>query len=142
MSKRPTSNVPLQCILCPKLPTFSDISHLLTHISSKSHLSHRFKLQIRSQAEPEARQVLDNFETWYAENSLEDLLSDRLAAKEHKKATKKTRGSVAPVGVLTYKHLFNTDTLGTGEVGAANEQIRTKKYPFRSDLSSTFPAYA
>lgn len=97
MSKRSTTNIPLNCSLCPKTPSFSDISHLLTHISSKSHLSHRFKLQIRSQGEPEARQILDNFETWYAENGLEDLLSDRLAIKEHKKATKKPRVSAGAV---------------------------------------------
>lgn len=98
MSKFTKKSIPLLCMLCPKEPHFSDISHLLTHISSKSHLSHRFKLQIRSQAEPEAREQLDNFETWYSENGLDDLLSDRLATKEHKKMAKKPRATPIPVG--------------------------------------------
>ncbi|KAI9745427.1 MAG: hypothetical protein M1818_000961 [Claussenomyces sp. TS43310] len=97
MSKYLNKSIPLLCSLCPKEPRFSDISHLLTHVSSKSHLSHRFKLQIRSQGEPDARQQLENYETWYAENGLEDLLSERLASKEHKKLSKRTRMLSVPV---------------------------------------------
>ncbi|EHL02067.1 hypothetical protein M7I_2022 [Glarea lozoyensis 74030] len=80
--------IPLICTLCPKHPTFSDTSHLLTHISSKSHLAARFKLQIRSQSEQEARDTLDDFDAWYRNNNLDVLLSDRLAVKEQKKAAK------------------------------------------------------
>lgn len=87
MSK-PNTSIPLICTLCPKIPNFSDISHLLTHISSKSHLATRFKLQIRSQAEPEARKQLDIFDTWYDNNGLENLLTERLATKQVKKEAK------------------------------------------------------
>lgn len=97
MSRQLTSPIPLQCSLCPKAPYFSDISHLLTHISSKSHLSHRFKLQIRSQSEPEAELQLNIFNDWYDQYGLATLLSDRLAAKEHKKTTKRPRNSAAQV---------------------------------------------
>lgn len=90
MPKQANTSIPLLCDLCPKKPRFSDVSHLLTHISSKSHLSNRFKLQIRSQGEPEARRLLADFDSWYADNGLEDLLSERMAAKEHK-TTKRTR---------------------------------------------------
>jgi hypothetical protein len=93
MPRQSDSSIPLLCNLCPKRPTFSDVSHLLTHISSKSHLSNRFKLQIRSQTEYDARRLLDEFDRWYDENGLEDLLSERLAAKEQKKTTKRTRTS-------------------------------------------------
>lgn len=78
----------LHCTLCPKNPKFSDVSHLLTHISSKGHLANRFKLQIRSQGEVEARQRLVDFDYWYHTNNLDSLLSDRLAAKEQKKGRK------------------------------------------------------
>jgi len=91
MPKQATNMIPLLCDLCPKKPRFSDVSHLLTHISSKSHLSNRFKLQIRSQGEPEARKLLADFDSWYTSNGLEDLLSERFKAKEQKKATKMTR---------------------------------------------------
>ncbi|KAI1003712.1 hypothetical protein K3495_g4492 [Podosphaera aphanis] len=61
-------------------------------MSSKGHLAHRFKLQIRSQGELEARQRLENFDFWYNKNNLDSLLSERLAAKEKKKG-KKIRAS-------------------------------------------------
>ncbi|CZR51048.1 uncharacterized protein PAC_00923 [Phialocephala subalpina] len=85
-------NIDLQCSLCPKNPKFSDVSHLLTHISSKGHLAHRFKLQIRAQGEPKAKEILDNFDFWYRTSNLDSLLSDRLAQKDQKKA-KKSRAS-------------------------------------------------
>ena len=99
MPKQTTTMIPLLCDLCPKKPRFSDVSHLLTHISSKSHLSNRFKLQIRSQGEPEARKLLADFDSWYNDNGLEDLLSERLTAKEQKNTTKRTRLPSAPVSI-------------------------------------------
>lgn len=91
------SSVPLLCSLCPKSPNFSDISHLLTHISSKSHLATLFKLKIRSQAEQDAKDQLDTYELWYSVNNLDALLSDRLATKDKKKRNKdrKNRASNA-----------------------------------------------
>jgi hypothetical protein len=85
------NSIELRCSLCPKTPTFSDVSHLLTHISSKSHLAHRFKLQIRSQSEPDAKTQLEDFDFWYRDNNLDTLLSERLAAKEQKKSAKERR---------------------------------------------------
>lgn len=91
-------NIDLQCILCPKNPKFSDVSHLLTHIASKGHLAHRFRLQIRAQNEPEAKQILDNFDFWYRISNLDVLLSERLNAKDQKK-TKKSRNSSSTLSV-------------------------------------------
>ncbi|CZT49818.1 uncharacterized protein RSE6_10710 [Rhynchosporium secalis] len=82
------NDIELQCTLCPKDPRFSDISHLLTHISSKSHLAHRFKLEIRAQSEIECKEKLEDFAFWYNENGLDVLLSERMAAKDDKKAKK------------------------------------------------------
>ncbi|KAL1958292.1 hypothetical protein VTO42DRAFT_4609 [Malbranchea cinnamomea] len=87
----------LRCSICPKRPRFSDVSHLLTHISSKGHLSHYFKLQVRSHQEPEAVELLAAYDTWYNENNLAGLLSERMRAKEAKKA----RGSNAGGGNRT-----------------------------------------
>ena len=86
-------SVPLRCTLCPKTPQFSDISHLLTHISSKGHLSHKFKLGIRAQSESQARTQLETFEIWYADNALDELLAERLASKEQKNPTKRVRNA-------------------------------------------------
>ncbi|KAE9381201.1 hypothetical protein N431DRAFT_322674 [Stipitochalara longipes BDJ] len=87
-------NIDLQCILCNKNPKFSDVSHLLTHISSKSHLAARFKLQIQAQSDQDAKNKLDHFDFWYRTSNIDTLLAERMAAKEHKK-TKKSRNSIA-----------------------------------------------
>jgi hypothetical protein len=84
------TNIDLQCTLCLKNPKFSDVSHLLTHISSKSHLAARFKLQIKAQSELDAKEQLDQFDFWYYTSNIDSLLAERLAAKEHKR-TKKSR---------------------------------------------------
>lgn len=84
-------SIELKCSLCPKSPTFSDVSHLLTHISSKSHLAHRFKLQIRAGCELEAKSQLEEFDYWYHTNDLGTLLSKRMAAKEEKKNGKEKK---------------------------------------------------
>ncbi|KAG5301172.1 hypothetical protein I7I48_01098 [Histoplasma ohiense] len=76
----------LKCTICPKKPNFSDVSHLLTHISSKGHLSHYFKLQVRSHQEPEAGESLAVYDQWYKEHNLAGLLSERMLTKEAKKS--------------------------------------------------------
>lgn len=84
-------NIPLHCLLCPKKPTFSDVSHLLTHVSSKSHLSNRFKAEIRAHKDRDARESLRQFEGWWERYNIRDLLSDRMDAKDKKKAPKRGR---------------------------------------------------
>ena len=83
------STIRLSCNICPKKPQFCDISHLLTHVASKGHLSHYFKLQVRSRQEPAIRAQLDAYDEWYDDNHLERLLSERMVLKESKKANKR-----------------------------------------------------
>ncbi|KAF9886056.1 hypothetical protein FE257_012112 [Aspergillus nanangensis] len=75
----------LLCNICPRGPRFSDVSHLLTHVSSKAHLSHYFKLQVRSHQEPDIGALLDGYDTWYRVNNLAKLLADRLSSKDARK---------------------------------------------------------
>ncbi|PWY77229.1 hypothetical protein BO94DRAFT_604402 [Aspergillus sclerotioniger CBS 115572] len=82
----------LLCNICPKRPTFSDVSHLLTHISSKAHLSHYFKLQVRSHQEQQAVTLLREYDRWYKANNLAKLLSDRMSSKEARR--KKTHEKI------------------------------------------------
>jgi hypothetical protein len=91
-------NIDLQCTLCNKNPKFSDVSHLLTHMSSKSHLAARFKLEIQAQSSPDARFKLDVFNNWYRASNIDALLADRLFAKENKKI-KKNRNSATSSNV-------------------------------------------
>lgn len=84
-----TSSIPLICLLCPKHPKFSDISHLLTHISSKSHLAAQFRLQHSGKAED--KHALDQYKLWSDNNGVDRLVANRIAAKELKKPTKRQR---------------------------------------------------
>lgn len=76
----------LACTICPKLPSFSDTSHLLTHVGSKGHLSHLHKLQVRSHQEIAAGVQLATYNQWYQDNGLGQLLSERMVMKEAKQA--------------------------------------------------------
>ncbi|WEW60045.1 hypothetical protein PRK78_005529 [Emydomyces testavorans] len=87
------SSVVLKCNICPRKPNFSDVSHLLTHVSSKGHLSHYFKLQVRSHQEPEAGELLAEYDQWYHDHNLAGLLSERMIAKE----TRKGKGRSAAI---------------------------------------------
>lgn len=93
------ASVPLHCNICPKHPDFSDISHLLTHVGSKGHLSHYFKAQVRSRQESAVRHQLDVYDQWYAQYQIETLLSQRMQLKETKDSQSKPRAArkTAPV---------------------------------------------
>lgn len=78
------ASIPLLCKICPKHPDFSDISHLLTHVSSKGHLAHLHKAQVRSGQEPAIRGQLDAYNQWYDQHHIERLLSQRMVLKASK----------------------------------------------------------
>lgn len=86
--------IPLLCHICPKKPTFSDVSHLLTHISSKSHLAARFKLQLSDSALD--KQALHQFDEWAEHYGINKLLKNRQDAKEQKRQNhlKRQRGGI------------------------------------------------
>ena len=100
----PTS-IPLKCILCPKQPIFSDVSHLLTHCSSKSHLSHRFKTELRSGGDDASRQTMEEYLRWEETSGIKALLIERLSAKENKKPAKRGR----PTGTAVSGHCVSAN---------------------------------
>lgn len=101
ISSKPKANpganahtIPLLCILCEKTPKFSDVSHLLTHISSKGHLSRRFHIELQAQTDQDAEQLLNRFDSWFKQHGIQQLLTTRQEAKDQKKRTqvKRQRG--------------------------------------------------
>jgi len=86
------ASLTLKCIICPKKPDFSDLSHLLTHLSSKGHLSHYFRAQVKSRTEPAAAANLAEYDGWYQDNDVERLLSERMMQKE-KRTSANTKGN-------------------------------------------------
>ncbi|KAL9633862.1 MAG: hypothetical protein Q9164_004439 [Protoblastenia rupestris] len=84
------ASIPLHCNICPKEPEFSDISHLLTHVASKGHLSHYFKAQVRARQDENIRHRIDTYDRWYDQYQIEKLLSQRMSSKEKKDGNKQT----------------------------------------------------
>ncbi|KJZ80581.1 hypothetical protein HIM_00431 [Hirsutella minnesotensis 3608] len=92
--------IPLLCTVCPETPRFSDVSHLLTHIASKGHLHHETLTRLKSHQTVEANQLMDQYETWYKDNGIEELLVERMKAKQMKEAAKVRRArGTTPVQV-------------------------------------------
>lgn len=98
------SNIPLHCDICPKKPDFSDVSHLLTHIASKGHLSTYYKFKVKASSDDLSRQLIQDYDTWYAQWSIEDLMSERLNLKERRKS--KSRGNSATPGSSTFSRTW------------------------------------
>lgn len=86
------TGLPLHCCICPKKPTFSDVSHLLTHVASKGHLSHYYKVKVRSSHEKESKTIIDTYDTWYADWHVEELMSHRMDMKDKKRPRAKFQG--------------------------------------------------
>lgn len=76
--------IPLVCYICPKNSHFSDLSHLLTHISSKGHLHNMFQLNLSREIDEAADLSLTEFETWYKQNNISALLRARKTAREQR----------------------------------------------------------
>lgn len=86
------STIPLRCNICPKKPHFSDVSHLLTHIASKGHLSHYYKVKVRSGNEEGSKQLIDAYDQWYADWDVEGLMSERMNLKEKRRTRPRSSG--------------------------------------------------
>lgn len=85
-------NGKLQCIVCNGTPVFSDSSHLLTHLSSKGHLSQEFKLRVSSRRDDGDRKRLEDYQAWFTNNNLASLLDRRMRIKKSRdRRTSKAR---------------------------------------------------
>lgn len=79
----------LTCKICTKKPKFSDVSHLLTHVGSKGHLAQLHKLQVKSHQDIGPAIELAEYNQWYQQHGLAQLLSERLQQKEQKQGSKR-----------------------------------------------------
>ena len=83
--------IPLLCKICPEEPHFSDVSHLLTHVSSKGHLYQCNLAELRSHNDVAFRHRLEAYKEWYEMYQIEHLLAQRIAQKDSKNAAGKGR---------------------------------------------------
>ena len=99
------NGIPLHCNICPRKPDFSDVSHLLTHIASKGHLSNYYKVKVRSTHEEASRRLIEAYDHWYGEWSVEELMSERMNQKD------KRRARPRPAGTLTFSLICRAGVL-------------------------------
>ena len=92
-----THSIPLHCNVCPKKPDFSDVSHLLTHIASKGHLSHMYRLQVRAGSDATAKKTVTDYDEWYAEWNVDELMRERMSQKDKRKGGAGGRTALDPV---------------------------------------------
>jgi hypothetical protein len=78
------SNIPLHCNVCPRKPNFSDVSHLLTHVASKGHLSAYYRLKLSNKQDD--KDAIEEYDEWYSLWSVQDLMKERMEQKERKKS--------------------------------------------------------
>ncbi|KAK7951376.1 uncharacterized protein PG986_007104 [Apiospora aurea] len=132
------NSIPLTCFICPSSPHFSDISHLLTHISSKGHLQNKFKMDIDKKTDQGAARRMQQFDSWYQGNGIEDLLRARSDAREQKQRTSQSRRS----GSMTNTKVKAPTSHGSGSVmkrgrgGQRNDIVRPK--PRTSNIKPDF----
>ncbi|RMD43964.1 hypothetical protein DV735_g1160, partial [Chaetothyriales sp. CBS 134920] len=121
--------------ICPNQPDFSDTSHLLTHVSSKGHLAHLHKLQVKSHQEIAAGVQLANYNQWYQRHGLARLLSERMQQKESRRAktsaviTRKRARSVKNEASTELGHFAASPIRKVGRGGnrAPTPQLRANK---------------
>nr|POE51628.1 geranylgeranyl transferase type-2 subunit beta [Quercus suber] len=85
LSQAVAAEIPLHCNICPKKPDFSDVSHLLTHVASKGHLSNYYKMKVKGSSDQTAKRIVDDYDLWYEEWEVQDLMGERMKQKERKK---------------------------------------------------------
>ncbi|TKA25862.1 hypothetical protein B0A50_05617 [Salinomyces thailandicus] len=117
-----STTIPLACNICAKRPDFSDVSHLLTHISSKGHLSSYYKLKVKASADPACRKVIEDYDDWYAEWNLDTLMRERMDQKEKRSG----RGGAT----------------AASRKGSAGQSRRKKKLQTRKANATARPAHA
>ncbi|KAL0781711.1 hypothetical protein CaCOL14_003046 [Colletotrichum acutatum] len=76
--------IPLVCLVCMNAPRFSDLSHLLTHLSSKGHLQTHNDVRIRATQDLVAAEKVATYDKWYKDYGIERMLAERLKAKDEK----------------------------------------------------------
>jgi hypothetical protein len=133
----------LNCLICPKRPDFSDASHLLTHVSSKGHLSHLHKLQVRSHQEIAAGHQLALYNQWYQEHDMGHLLSERMLQKDGKvvakreaKVKKEPDASVGPV-YYSSNNVFENPVFVPREIRPAKHVLKQEPTDDESEYTSS-----
>lgn len=85
--------VDLHCYACSPTPSFTNTSHLLTHLASKTHLRTLFELELCAThcGDEECARALEKFHNWYYQEKVGDHLVDRFIIKKGKWSREKIK---------------------------------------------------
>ncbi|KAF8428125.1 hypothetical protein EV426DRAFT_327811 [Tirmania nivea] len=83
----------LHCYICTPTPSFTNTSHLLTHLASKSHLRTLFEIELcATQCRDEGcARALEKFHSWYYVENVGEHLVDRFIIKKGKWSREKLK---------------------------------------------------
>ncbi|KAI0148037.1 hypothetical protein F4776DRAFT_673323 [Hypoxylon sp. NC0597] len=131
------TRIPLVCYSCEKQQTFSDLSHLLTHVSSKAHLLELYNLQILSQIDAAAASRCRRFDTWYKTYNISQLVLQRMEARGEKGAQSQRR-SQTPRDAVSSRSAMRRSTRGNrggrGRRGSTNSRGRNRRVDELSEM--------
>ncbi|KAI0841894.1 hypothetical protein F5Y06DRAFT_292716 [Hypoxylon sp. FL0890] len=131
------TRIPLVCYSCEKQQTFSDLSHLLTHVSSKAHLLELYNSQILSQIDRDAAIRCQRFDTWYKTYNISQLVLQRMEARGEKGAQSQRRSQTprdATSGRSAPRRSSRGNRGGRGRRGNTNSRGRNRRV---DELSET-----
>ncbi|KAI1470055.1 uncharacterized protein F4812DRAFT_470037 [Daldinia caldariorum] len=119
--------IPLVCYACEKIPKFSDLSHLITHVSSKAHLLELYNLRIKSYGNEACAAQARKFENWNQTYNIDQLVRQRMEARDEKGIQPQRRGH-AQKDEASGRSATRRGTRGTrGRRGNANTRGRSRK---------------
>lgn len=134
------SQIPLVCFACTDEPRFSDLSHLLTHVGSKSHLSQVFELRIAGMTDEESAQRSRKFELWNSTYHIDRLVWQRREARGEKGDRSRRRSQPAretPIGRVTSRGNRGGRGSRGGRSGTVSYSHHTIRYQFNCISQST-----
>lgn len=90
--------IDLHCYACSPTPSFTNTSHLLTHLASKTHLRTLFELELCAThcGDEECARALERFHNWYYQEKVGDHLVDRFIIKKGKWSREKLKPELEP----------------------------------------------
>lgn len=77
-------------------------------MASKSHLSHKFKIELRAKSDGEALEEFNQYQTWYHKYGIDTLLAERVLAKDKKKTGRRGR----PINAVVSRPPTESKTTG------------------------------
>jgi len=126
--------IPLRCNLCPNGLTFSDTSHLLTHMNSKSHIFHHWNLELFKEVNPRIKAALQDFQVFWEEYGLAGRIRSRMIKRNQvpRLAADTIEGILAPDLLLDDTANERHDSKPERKVRAP---ARKKSQPLRRTIS-------